>query len=118
TGGGDAGPWPPPRGRLSEQQIADQGADDRHRQAPGEQFVEERAALLRRGSGHAQRADRRERRDVDEMPAAVHRRRNRQRAPPPSLPDASASAPAPGSWAARPGTIGKNAGNTPPDVLL
>ena len=54
----------------------------------------------------AQRADRRERRDVDQMAADVHRRGDRERA------GARRAA------AASPGTIGRNAGSTTPDVLL
>ncbi len=64
----------------AEEQIADQRADERHREAVDHQALEQPAAVFRCGRiGDAHRAERREWADIHHMTAYVDRRYNRDR---------------------------------------
>ena len=95
----------PDASRPSKHEITQHGPDDRHRQPPGQQLVEERAALVAATPAR-------------HSAPIVESGDTSTRCPPMFIDVAMAIALAPGSAAARPGTIGRNAGSTTPDVLL
>src|SRR5262249_56143302 len=64
---------------AAERQVADDRADDGHRQPPRQELIEQPAAVVAVYGRDAERADRRERRDVHEVPAHVHRHRDADR---------------------------------------
>ena len=68
----------PPRQRNREE-LRDERADDRHREPEQKELAEQPPRLLALAErGHAQRAQRRERRDVDQSGADVDRERDRE----------------------------------------
>ena len=59
--------WPRLEAQQAEEDVADDGADDRHRQTPYQQLLEQCAfVLMIAGTGNAEGAQRGERRGIDQ----------------------------------------------------